>query len=165
MRRIALGLVAAIMGAALLSWTWKTTSKIKSSAHWPTTPGQVISSTVARDSSRIRGGGYNHYYDAQIRYQYTLNGRQYTSNVLTFGMRNNFSDSISAAQKTGTLPVGSSVPVYFDPRDPASACLEAGVVPKQFSVIGWSAAAFLFAGLVSIISGIIYLRRRLREAF
>jgi hypothetical protein len=139
--------------------------KIKASAHWPTTPGQVISSSVARDSTRIRGGGYNHFYDAQFRYQYTVNGRQYTSNVLTFGTRNNFSDSISAAQKTATLPVGSSVPVHFDPRDPATACLEAGVVPKQFNLIGWMAAVFLFAGLVSIISGIIYLRRRLREAF
>jgi hypothetical protein len=139
--------------------------KIKASAHWPTTPGQVISSSVARDSTRIRGGGYNHFYDAQFRYQYTVNGKQYTSNVLTFGMRNTFSDSVSAAQKTGMLLVGSSVHVYFDSRDPATACLEPGVVPQEFNLIAWMAAAFLFAGLVAIISGIFHLRRRVREAF
>ena len=165
MKRIALGLIAAIMGAAILSWTWNTSLRIKSSAKWPTTQGQVVSSSIVNDSTRIRGGGYNRLYRAAITYQYTVNGKQYKSDTFTFGIPHSFANRADAEHETQVFPVGKTVDVHFDPRNPATASLESGTVPQQFTLLGWMSGLFLVAGLVALVSGILNLRRRVLASY
>jgi hypothetical protein len=151
------------MGAAILSWTWKTSNRIKAAVHWPVAQGQVISSSVGRDSTRIRGGGYNHYLVPNIRYQYAVDGKSYTSATVVFGVRKRFKTQAEAEEEIAVFPVGRGVPVHYDPADPSVASLEAGAVPSVMPMLQWMSALFLLIGLIAIVSGILSIRRFVRE--
>lgn len=160
MKRILLGLVAAAMGGAILVWCWNTTSRIKASASWPAADGEVVRSAVVLDSSRIRGGGYNVTYRADIHYRYVVNSKAYESNVFTFGVPHSFANRAEADAEVARLAVGRHVEVRYDPDDPATSCLQPGVVPESMRLLAWMAGAFTLAGVVSILSGILSRRRR-----
>lgn len=163
MRRVLFGLVAAIMGAAILSWTSKTSNRIKAAVNWPTAEGRIITSSVGRDSTRIRGGGYNHYLVPVIQYHYAVNGREYTSSTVIFGTRKRFKTQAEVEQDIAGYPVGKTVPVHYDPTDPGIAALEAGNVPPVFPLMQRMSALFLLIGIVAIVSGILGIRRFVRE--
>ena len=148
------------MGGAILVWCWNTTSRIKASAGWPAVDGEVVRSAVVLDSSRIRGGGYNVTYQADIHYRYVVNSKAYESNVFTFGVPHSFANRAEADAEVARLAVGRHVEVRYDPDDPATSCLEPGVVPETMRLLAWMAGAFTLAGVVSILSGILSRRRR-----
>jgi hypothetical protein len=159
-KRIMLGLIAALMGGAILVWCWNTSSRIKASATWPATDGEVVRSAVALDSSRIRGGGYNVTYRADIHYRYVVNGKSYESSTFTFGVPHSFANRAEADAEVARLAVGRHVEVHYDPEDPATSCLETGVVPDTIRLLAWMAGAFTLAGIISILSGVLSRRRR-----
>lgn len=154
MRRILFGLIATVMGGAILVWCWNTTSRIKASAAWPAVDGEVVSSAVALDSSRIRGGGYNVTYRADIHYRYVVSSKSYESSTFTFGVPHSFASRAEADAEVARLAVGRHVEVRYDPSDPATSCLEPGVVPDTIKLLGWMTGAFTLAGSISILSGI-----------
>ena len=160
MKRMMLGLIAALMGGAILVWCWNTSSRIKASATWPATDGEVVRSAVALDSSRIRGGGYNVTYSADIHYRYVVNGKSYESSTFTFGVPHSFASRAEADAEVARLAVGRHVEVRYDPEDPATSCLETGVVPETIRLLAWMAGAFTLAGIISILSGVLSRRRR-----
>ena len=162
MKRILLGSIAAIMGGAMLWWAFATTSRIRASATWPATDGEIVKSVIARDSSRIRGASYNHFYRADITYRFTVNGKAYESDVFTFGVPHTFSDSAGAATETGTYAVGRHVYVHYDPANPKVATINTGTVPEEFKFVVWPAWAFAIAGIVAVASGVISRRNRRR---
>ena len=147
------------MGGAILVWCWNTTLRIKASASWPAADGEVVKSAVVLDSSRIRGGGYNVTYRADINYRYVVNSKAYESNVFTFGVPHSFANRAEADAEVARLAVGRHVEVRYDPDDPARSCLQPGVVPETLRLLAWMAGAFTLAGVVSILSGILSRRR------
>ena len=165
MRRIAFGIVAAIMGIWMLWWGWNTRHRIVEAAHWPSSPGMVTASSIKLDSTRIRGGGYNRHHVVNVRYEYEVSGKKYTSDVITFGMRYSFPSAPEAEQMLARYPQGQPVTVYFNPHDPSMACLAPGTVPDSVPFIIWSSALFLLAGIFCIVSGIISVRRAFHEWF
>lgn len=147
------------MGAAVLMWWWNTTNRIRASAEWPAVDGEIIHSEIVRDSTRNRGGNYNILHRADVRYRYEVSGRQYESDVFTFGIPHSFDKRADAETEIATYAVGRHVSVRYDPSSPETSCINPGTVPEQFAVLAWMSGAFLVAGLVSIISGSLTLKR------
>lgn len=147
------------MGAAILTWWWNTTGRIRASAEWPAVDGEVIHSEIVRDSTRIRGGGYSFLHKADVRYRYYVRGHSYESDVFTFGIPHSYYNRAEAETEVATYAVGRHVSVRYDPSNPETSCINPGTVPQQFAVLGWMSGAFLVAGLVSLISGILTLKR------
>lgn len=158
MKRILVGLVAVGIGGALVFWTHNTTSRIRASASWPTTAGEVVRSSVVVDSSRIRGGGYNLSYRADVRYRYEVAAKNFESSTFTFGVQRSFVERTQAESEVALYPVGRNVQVYFDRSEPATSCLLPGTVPPDFDILMWMSLGFLVAGVASVSSGV-YSRR------
>ena len=160
LRRVLFGLIAAAMGVWMLWWSLSTTARIRASASWPAADGEIIRSVVARDSSRIRGGGYNHYFRAEITYRYQVAGKPYESDTFTFGTSHTFHTQAEAEAEVAFYAVGRHVEVRYDPSDPATSSVRPGTVPDTFKLITWMAAAFALAGMISLLSGIFSFRKR-----
>ena len=101
----------------------------KKSAQWPTTSGVITVSRVQfldRSGSvwtRRRFEGYL----GDVRYRYSVGATDY------FGSRLSFEQAHAACNECWQsalrpYPVGKTVTVYYDPRNPASAVLEPGLV-------------------------------------
>lgn len=122
--------------------------QLSASAHWPSTQGVVLQSeakkrltspgTVVRDS---------HVFYALIRYQYEVHGRRYESDVIELGgrLRATLPQIQSQVQQ---FRHGRAVTVYYDPQDPAQACLLRQGPGGWMNIIGGSGFALLGAWLL-----------------
>ena len=162
MKRIFLGLVAVMVGGATLWWALATTSKIRASASWPTADGEVVKAAIALDSTRIRGGGYNRLYRADITYRYQANGKSYESDTFTFGVPHSYANRAEAESEVTTYAVGRHVEVHYDPSNPSTSTIHSGTVPEQFQIVTGMAGAFTLAGVLAVLSGIFSRRKRHR---
>lgn len=158
MKRILFGLLLALMGGPILLWAMKAKGRNEACDSWPVTRGEVLKSAAVRDSSRIRGGGYNKFVRQDILYRYTVNSKSYESSTITFG-----TPTIVGEGET-VPPVGSIVTVHYDPDEPATSCLTGGVSPQDMNIVTYSAGAFLLAGIISIISGVMGRRNKRASA-
>jgi len=114
------------------------------STYWPSVPG-VITSSHYREIEWSKGITY----DVIIRYDYRVSGKKYTGNrwsVIGFTQPN----CKTARKLYERHPVGTSVTVYYYPKDPQKSCLIAGL-PGGF--YNW-----FFSGLGFTLSGLIVLR-------
>jgi hypothetical protein len=160
MRRILFGLVAAGMGSWILWWSLSTTGKIRASSSWPLTDGEIIRSVVERDSTRIRGGGYTHFFRTDITYRYQVAGKRYESDTFAFGTAHTFPTQAEAEAETAFYAVGRHVEVRYDPDDPASSTVRPGTVPETFKLINWMAGPLALAGVISLVWGIAAIVKR-----
>jgi hypothetical protein len=160
MGRALLGALALLVGGACLLWGLRTAATIRASAGWPTTPGVVLASRVKPDSTRIRGGGYNRHYVADIRYAYDVAGRRHESDTFVFGEPRAFPDPAAAEREVAAYPAGRSITVFYDPSDPATSCLAPGVVPAGFGLLLGTSGVFALGGLALLAGGVCGVRRR-----
>lgn len=119
---------------------------------WGRAPGTITGAEleVSEDSE-----GDNLYYRPVLTYQYTVDGKQYTSDLLAFGAhKHTYQDNRGkkkAEAKLAEYPVGKQVEVRYNPSNPASAVLEvraAGVVTLLVvSAICGCGAVGTFGGL------------------
>ena len=115
------------------------------SAAWPTAPGTVMRSEVARHTSTSKGRTRISY-RARIEFDYKLDGVKYRGDRLTFKVT---SSSQSGAQETvDRYPVGSTVTVSYDPDDRTRAVLEPGWDWSNAIPIGVGLFAIAFAGFI-----------------
>ena len=83
---------------------------------WPTVPGQITSSGVAKGCGR--GGSY---YPA-VRYSYNFGGAGYEGERVTFGNVGCGSESL-AQTIASAYPVNKSIRVYVNPSNPRDAVI------------------------------------------
>jgi hypothetical protein len=120
------------------------------SSGWPATEGIIVTNRLVGTS--VREWTDNLYTEryAYIRYQYFVNGSLYSSSAV-----NSINPPLSwyPPSYANQYPVGKSVMVYYNPRDPSEAVLEPGFVDviKTFDVISLS---FFGAGIYFIFLGI-----------
>jgi hypothetical protein len=95
--------------------------RAKNSAQWPQANGVIT-------SSYLRVGYFKHRktYLPEIRYRYQVGPAEYS------GSRRSFNTVHLATQAASqsvidAYPVGKTVAVFYDPKDPASALLEPGI--------------------------------------
>lgn len=98
---------------------------------WPTVEGRVISSTV--QTKHGTGGDTTRYYPV-VEYEYSVEGKSFRGNRITFGTQT--MDHTSAAGIAKRYSVGRSVEVFYAPEDAADCVLEPGTSGVSWLGIG-----------------------------
>jgi len=97
--------------------------KLILSRRWPEAEGTIVS---AYKSNRPTDAGRME--DAEVTYEYEVNGKKYRNNTIQAGGDISASPSKRSATDVDRLltkyPVGTKVAVYYHPRLPQIACLE-----------------------------------------
>ena len=102
----------------------------RASLSWPTSEGIVTRSEVEQRSDNEGGRTYR----PSIRYDYIVNGKQYTGNKYCFGV-NCSSESQRAKKIVVEYHVGSTVKVYYSPSLPEKSVLVPGPNNSIYFVI------------------------------
>lgn len=94
---------------------------------WPTTPGKIFDSGVERQRSRR-----STYFSPWVRYWYAPGGVKYEGSRIQFAADLSSPSYEEAASRIESYPRGVNVPVSYDPRNPATSVLVAGVGDNWF---------------------------------
>ncbi|MFW5748921.1 MAG: DUF3592 domain-containing protein [Chloroflexota bacterium] len=92
--------------------------------YWPVTDGVVLHSEVRVNVDIDRTTSYN----AAVSYQYTVEQRTYTHDVVAFGAKYSYGPRRVAVRTVQKYAAGTPVRVYYDPTNPQSAVLEVRAV-------------------------------------
>lgn len=93
-------------------WLQRMNSK---AASWPSANGTIITSIPYANPKNTDS-------DIFIKYRYTINALTFESKVISFATR---SDTRSDRERlVAKYPVGSIVPIYYDPNNPKTSVLE-----------------------------------------
>jgi hypothetical protein len=113
----------------------------KAAQNWPTAIGTVLVSRLETSSS-----DGSTMYEPYVQYRYTVLGKQYTHNKYTL-IQSSSNLKGHEEKKLVGFAVGASVPVYYNPSDPANAVL---VAKTSKTVLG----LILVAGVALVIGGV-----------
>ena len=109
------GSLFALYGLYRLVQVIRLSHRISAGASWPVTSGTVTESRVMHHGTNARGG--RHFW-AEIRYAYSVFGSEYGAACKV----DTFWGSEAAAQRdAGKFPVGSALPVHYNPEKPQEA--------------------------------------------
>ena len=135
------------------------------SSRWPKVPGIVAQSesgtdTVFNDRQPLTRrdylqDGYAVMYVAHIRFGYSVNGQNYSTDKLHFGQTVSSGDSSEAQLRLFKYPLGSAVTVSYNPANPSIAAVEPGLTSDLFYVPGAA-----FALMIPAIMGLLFLYGR-----
>lgn len=131
-------------GAILFGLGFRQYQNARVSKSWPIVPGVVVVSELYEydsDDTTV--------YDADVRYQYTVNDFSYTGDKVMFGGVGS-SNPTSAIEIVNRYPVGQAVEVYYDPADPGTAVLEKGVHESVWLPIGIGAGVTLLSLVMAL---------------
>ncbi|MBA2280498.1 MAG: DUF3592 domain-containing protein [Acidimicrobiia bacterium] len=101
----------------------------QASATWPTTTGSILTSQVISRTAGATDARYT-VYSALVTYRFTVGASTYDGNQVRAGQnadtsnRPSFDRPEQAAAEAGRYPVGATITVHYDLRDPARSCLE-----------------------------------------
>ena len=112
------------LGIFLIYRTQQSKKKAQVSQNWPSTPGQITDSHVSRSQSTDSDGDTSTSYSARVAYTYQVGGQAYSGQNIAFGFNPSYSNESKAQAAAARYPVGSQVPVYYDPSKPSDAVLE-----------------------------------------
>lgn len=130
--------------------------KFKRSANWASIEGSILESTIEKiQGSRTQGTTD---YRINIRYQYTVEGREYTGNRVVAGLPNIAGSRSDREDTIRKYPAGSAAIIHFDPGAPADSAL---VVGKSLSTAGFIAIAGLLLVVGGIMFGLLYVMEHL----
>lgn len=123
------------------------------SADWPRTDGEVLEV----DLTHYQGPETGHTHSAWVRYRYTVDGRAFESTRVEFPpLKLPDPEADMLVRARAAYPVGSKIDVFYDPADPARACLIPGisaillwglvtVAGASLAVAGWCGWRFIRA--------------------
>lgn len=120
---------------------------------WPKTLGKITHSEVV--SSQVKTGtGSNRrtetFYKADIRYTYTIKGKEYTGNRVFFGDDMSSANSSDAHDLVQKYPVGKKLMVYYESFTPTLTVLEPGTNGRAFLFMAGGAFFLILALLVVV---------------
>jgi hypothetical protein len=99
--------------------------RAKNSAQWPQTRGVITSSHLGVGYFKQMKG-----YRGIVQYRYQVGSAEYSGSRLSFGKVHLAVED--AWQKViDTYPVGKTVDVFYDPKDPSFAILEPGLIGEM----------------------------------
>jgi hypothetical protein len=135
-------LVALFMAAIAL----RRSLKARRARDWPAVPGQVVVSTIELryGSAGGDGGGRTRAWYPVVAYVYAVGGRHYQGRNIVVGGHVGTGWQGPAQRVAARYPVGATVPVYYDPANPADAVLEKRA-PTQWLLYAIAAGIVVFA--------------------
>jgi len=143
-----IGVVFVGVGVLLLVLAMKAKVKAGAATKWPTTPGRIIHSVITEseswDSDQNRYVRRQH---ANIAYQYQVGNMTYTCDNFGIGTSPG-SPQVCVSQH----PVGRTLPVHFNPQNPAQATLYIG--QSQGCLLVGMGIAFLALGGICTLVGL-----------
>ncbi|HDP24786.1 MAG TPA: DUF3592 domain-containing protein [Deltaproteobacteria bacterium] len=144
-KNILLGIVFLAAGIGVAAWGFMNLSTAMESRSWPIAEGKIVSSQVVKKVERYTDSNNRRrnrtIYEAQVRYDYKVDGRSLIGSRVT--MADSGSSSESRAQKISmSYPAGSPCTVYYNPDKPEEAVLKAGIT---FATLMFPAIGILFA--------------------
>lgn len=128
------------IGAGLLYFGVLAYQQAKASLDWPRVDGTIVSSEF-----QSRRGEDSTFYEAEVLYEYTIEGVLHSSNRVAFGSVSS-SDPSGARQTVNRYPAGATVPVSVNPENSVESVLEPGVSTATYFLPGVG-AIFLVVGL------------------
>lgn len=160
----AVAITAIVFGVGfILFFSARSLYRSSTSTNWPTTVGIVTKSFVDEESVSLGEGVSYFRYTPKVRYKYTVDGKRYTSDLITYYprsfRRNSLRDTlfppsahIKAEQVTSRYHEDQAVTVYYLADDPSLAVLNPGVfVGDRGAPIGRVFLVSIFVFLVSIV--------------
>ena len=126
-------IIMGIVGSGItVFWGIPMVMNALASKGWPSVDGVVAVSdfTTNRDSD-----DGNVTYGASISYDYTVNGAPHMGSNVHFGQYST-SDPSYGRGIVNRYPVGTRMPVYYDPNNPSTSVLEPGAGWSSFMVAG-----------------------------
>ena len=142
--------VIGVVGLGVFLYGQYQLTRARGSVTWPLVTGKIITSQI--QSHHDEDGTT---YSADIEYNYTVNGKQFKSDVIVIG-----GHDYSVGSAVERYPLGESVRVAYNPVKPHQAVLEPGVESTELQTWGISmmSGAFFMAVLFNFI-----LRRAMHE--
>ena len=137
-RKILLWLLAILLGLSIASLPQYL--RIKKSAQWPSVPGVMTASS-------IRTGVCKNIpcYHGEIAYQYRVGNTQYTGTAFELG-RTHWAARDAWQKEIDKYRIGKAVNVYYEPRNPAKAVLEPGLIGETEIVYKMDVGMIWFFG-------------------
>ena len=119
-------------------------AKAKASESWPSAMGRIAASEVRVEESTDRDS--TTWYNPVVAYRYTVGGREFEGARLRFG---NYRQSTrkKAEAMLARYSAGGSVPVRYNPADPAESVLETTTPGPIYFVMGLFGLLFVGFGL------------------
>lgn len=133
---IGLQLIRIVLALMLAGWAFHECAQGLASDKWPSVNGKVTTSVVKKVAAK-----YGQRDETDVRYQYVVKGKTYTSNRVQFGGEM-FSNPVETVNR---YKVDKQVAVHYKQEDPSVSCLQGGF--NQLSVLPCFAAALFFAFL------------------
>jgi hypothetical protein len=125
-----------VIGAGMAFQQGIPASRALRSRHWPRVTGRITTSRAIE----VSGPRGSLALTPSIRYEYSVNGRTYESNTVTYG---SFSRPLTE-DLLSEFPTGATVNVSYDPSAPSHAVLRPGVDSAEifFTALGLAVLAY-----------------------
>jgi hypothetical protein len=108
-----IGVVAcALIGVGILIYTVYQRRRMEASDNWPRVTGKIT-----RTGVEVVNDGESNNFVASVLYNYVVGGRTYTGRRIGFSRRQ-YVRRKRAEEEADKYPVGATVDVYFDPKEP-----------------------------------------------
>lgn len=130
--------------------------EIRAAGRWPTTTGKVVASRVQSKRNRPDDDAYG-FGDTEVsnqpfvEYEYTVAGKKYRCS------RVSIAEKIAGTEREAVLaryPVGATVTVFYNPKNPSQALLER-TLPFRIMAVGGTAVMAFFIG-VPVVGAALY---------
>jgi len=143
------------IGVVLIILHRRQKRKAEESTSWSETIGTVHESKVKQGTNVLMSDDEDRegtpVFFPEISYTYQVGGMEFTSNRLTFGGKKSFSKRENAEKVTSLYPVGSQLPVYYDPKYPKEAVVDrTAKISNMLLIFG---IMFVIIGLVTFLIG------------
>jgi hypothetical protein len=127
---------------------------------WEKTSGLIVRSEVRRldvDPELVQERGRVFNYEVVVRYEYTVESRQFQSECVIYGLPSIFSRSDRAQECVARFPAGVKATVYFQKKMPDQSCL---ILPSYMA----RKLVFLVSGIFVFMIIVIFALLRWRAA-
>lgn len=140
-----------LVGLAIVALIWflhlRTAKKAETAAAWPTATGMVESSAVSEREEQDSEGDSETAYYPEVAYAWTVNGQRYTGRRIQFGETPRFARQTAAQTVCDRYRPGASVPVRYDPANPAEAVLETKK-PSPFKAVVFTVVVLILTVVI-----------------
>ena len=150
-----LALLFIAIGVVLIILHRRNIRKAEQSMSWLETTGTINESKVVQGSnvlmSNDEDGESTPVFFPEISYTYRVAGLEYTSKRLTFSGVKSFSKRENAEKAASLYPVGTQMPIYYDPKNPKEALVDR--TAKKSNIFLTFGILFIILGLATVLIG------------